>query len=158
MEDSLTQEVEPTTEDSRPAAVTSPALGIPIMRRRPRRLRTRREGGAVRVPAAGTSARRTGSKERPVAAPSRISLQSSSSVTPVSRLSAASGSPSAIASRATGARAESVGKKAISPGAGMSSAPFLTLAASDRDAASPMGRACQMTSPAVMSSSSIAGR
>ena len=109
----------------------------------------------MRGPAAGASARRTGSKERPVAAPSRTICQSSSPVTPVSR---PSGSPGVIASPATGARAESVGKKAISPGAGMSSAPVRLRAAPDRDAASPTGRACQTTSPEAMSSSSMAGR
>ena len=93
-----------------------------------------------------------------MAAPSRTSLQSSSPVTPVSLPVGASGSPGAVASPATGARAESVGKKAISPGAGTSSAPGLTRAAPDRDAASLTGLACQTTSPAAMSSSSMAGR
>ena len=66
---------EDSTEDNRPDAVRPPARGIPTMRRLLRRLRTRR-AGALRGPAAGSSDRRTGSKERPVAAPSHTSRQS----------------------------------------------------------------------------------
>ena len=73
--ESRSHEAEDSTEDNRPDAVRPPARGIPTMRRLLRRLRTRR-AGALRGPATGSSDRRTGSKERPVAAPSHTSRQS----------------------------------------------------------------------------------
>ena len=105
-----------------------------------------------------------------MAAPSRTSRQRSSSEPSSFKSPSCSvrGPAHASASPTTGARAESVGKKAISPSATTSSA--LAGAAEPRspgpvrpdplcpEASSSPGRACQTTSPEAMSSSSIAGR